>query len=287
MTVVVRAVSGPLEDPGIREKVYGGEILVFKSIEAMAEFCSFADGLIREVLDTEDPLRAQFEIGGEGYLQKAEELQRRFRKENWARVLLCEALRSAGVDPRHTFWDRPYLRTSPHGGGSEGHQTAALGFHRDTWASKVYSQINWWAPIYPIDAGRTIAFYPEYWQSLLNNTSAEWDLEEIRAGKNLPLVPEPVESVSTVSELRVVLDPGDLLCFSGAHLHASVPNATGVARFSVEVRTASAEDEARGQGASNLDGQAPHRALSWFRHMEDELSLSEALVCCGEGEPAG
>jgi hypothetical protein len=46
------------------------------------------------------------------------------------------------------------------------------------------------------------------------------------------LVPEPSEPVDTASELRLVIEPGDLLCFSGAHVHAGVPNSAGVVRFS-------------------------------------------------------
>lgn len=281
MTVTVQTVSAPLEDPEIREKVYGGHLLIFKRLGAMQRLCSFADGLIRDSFDTERPLKAQFEMDEEEYLHRAEELQRRFLREEQSRTLLGEALAEAGVNVRETFWDRPLLRTAPHGGGSEGHQTAALGFHRDTWSSNVYSQINWWAPIYPIDAGRTVAFYPEHWQKPLKNTSVEWDLEELRAGKNLPTVPEPIEKVDTASEVRVVPEPGDLMCFSGAHLHASVPNDAGVARFSVEVRSANAGDEARGHGAPNLDGSAPHVALSWFRRMEDGLSLLDAVSYSG------
>ena len=67
-------------------------------------------------------------------------------------------------------------------------------------------------------------------------------------------MPKPSEPVSIASELRVVVEPEDLLVFSGAHLHASVPNATGVARFSVEVRAADAEDE-----ASAARGTQPRR----------------------------
>lgn len=277
MTVTVRTVSGFLDDAETRERVYCGDILIFKCVEPMQRFCSFVDKMIREVFCTGDPLVAQFEMDADEYLRRAEELQQKFAKEEWSRMLLSGALSGVGVDVQRTFWDRPLLRTAPHGGGREGHQTAALSFHRDTWASNVYSQLNWWAPIYDIDTGRTIAFYPEYWQSPLKNTSAEWDLEKLRSGEDLPVVPEPLERVSTTSEIRVIVEPGDLLCFSGAHLHASVPNNTGLARFSVEVRSANADDEVKGLGAPNIDGDAPHRALRWFRHMEDRLSMSDAV----------
>ncbi len=274
----VQVISGTLEDELRRELVYAGYLLVFKDVGSMTELCALVDELIREVFGGFDPVRAQFELEKHDYLRGVEALQKHFRTREQTKRLLLAALESAGVDPRRVFWDRPHLRVSPHGDEHEDRRTAKLGFHRDTWSSNVYSQTNWWAPIYPITAGRTIVFYPEYWQKPLKNTSADWDLEKIRAGESgVPVVPEPSEPVSTASELRVVVEPGDLLCFSGAHLHASVPNATGVARFSVEVRTADAEDEASGRGAPNLDGEAPRVPLEWFRRVMDGMPLPLAM----------
>jgi ectoine hydroxylase-related dioxygenase (phytanoyl-CoA dioxygenase family) len=97
------------------------------------------------------------------------------------------------------------------------------------------------------------------------------------------VVPEPSEPVDTTSELRMVIEPGDLLCFSGAHLHASVPNRSGVTHFSVEVRTVDSDDMLRGRGAPNIDGQAPHVALEWFRRIADDTPLP-ALLARGHQE---
>ena len=57
----------------------------------------------------------------------------------------------------------------------------------------------------------------------------------------------------------VVIAPGDVLLFSGAHLHSSVLNFTGKTRFSTEIRMVDAEDFSRGEGAPNVDGRAPCR----------------------------
>ena len=73
--------------------------------------------------------------------------------------------------------------------------------------------------------------------------------------------------------MRVAIEPGDLLCFSGAHLHAGVPNHTGVARFSIETRTVDADDVAAGRGAPNVDGAAPRVAREWFRRVADHAPL--------------
>ncbi|HEV2093411.1 MAG TPA: hypothetical protein VGR18_09635 [Rubrobacter sp.] len=270
----LKVVSGALEDEARREAIYGGDLLVFEKVPPMVELCAYADVLIREAFDTDDPVRAQFGLGRDEYLSRVEALQRGFRKDDTAKELFLAALGHVGVDLRRTFWDWLYLRVSPHGDEHAGRRTAGLGFHRDTWSSNVYAQTNWWAPIYPITAGRTVAFYPAYWEKPLKNTSREWDLEEIRAGRSdAPVVPGPTETVDTASELRPVIEPGDLLCFSGAHLHASVPNTTGVARFSVEVRTVDAGDAADGRGAPNVDGEAPRVASGWFRHVEDGTPL--------------
>lgn len=274
MTATVRALSGALEDGQRRGSVYDGDLLVFKKVPPMEELCAFADGMIREVLGIGDPERAQFELDRDEYLSRVEALQKRFRRDDEAKEMFLAALGHVGVDLRRTFWDWLYLRVSPHGDEHAGRRTAKLGFHRDTWASNIYAQTNWWAPIYPITAGRTVAFYPAYWEKPLKNTSRGWDLEEIRAGRSdAPVVPGPTETVDTASELRPVIEPGDLLCFSGAHLHASVPNATGVARFSVEVRTVDAGDAAEGRGAPNVDGEAPRVASGWFRHVQDGTPL--------------
>lgn len=278
MAVTVRTVSGPLDDDARLQAIYDGTLLIFKNVEPMLAVCAFADGLAREVLGREDPVTAQFDMEREDYLGRVEALQKRFRSEGRTKTLLRRALEATGVDPLRSAWDRPFLRVSPHGDDHVSRRTQPLGFHRDTWASNVYSQDNWWAPTHPITAGRTIAFYPQYWEEPVPNTSASWDLDEVMAGRTSSLTPEPAVAVSTAAELRVVIEPGDLLCFSGAHLHASIPNTTGIARISIEVRTADVESEATGRGAPNLDGEAPHVALRWFRRMDDDTALADVLA---------
>lgn len=102
-------------------------------------------------------------------------------------------------------------------------------------------------PVHALTADNTAAFYPPHWSLPVGNTSAQWDLEEIRSSSA----------------------PGDLLCFSGAHLHASVPNTSGLTRFSVETRTVNADDVQHGRAAANVDGAAPHVAAGRFRSVTD------------------
>jgi hypothetical protein len=208
------------------------------------------------------------------------ELQRQVRGDAQVRRLLGTALEEVGVDPERTYWDSIHLRVVPPARGER--QVGRIGFHRDTWSSNLLQQTNWWMTIRPLASERTIAFYPRYWSRPIENTSASWDLDEIRERRrngerdeDIPIVPEPTEPVDTESELRVVIEPGDLLCFSGAHLHASVPNVTAETRCSVELRTVHVDDIARDRGAPDLDGRAPLVPLEWFRSMVDGTPLRE------------
>jgi hypothetical protein len=241
---------------------------VFKEVGPLLELARLLDGRIGEKPD-------------EGAIA---ELQRQVRGDQGVRELLGAALAEVGVDPERTYWDRIHLRIVPPAAGDS--QVGTIGVHRDTWGSNLLAQTNWWLPIRPLAAERTIAFYPSYWSRPIENNSATWDLDEIRERRrsgerdeDLPIVPEPTEPVDTESELRIVIEPGDLLCFSGAHLHASVPNLTDETRCSVELRTVHADDVARDRGAPDLDGRAPLVPVEWFRSMADGRPLRR------EGEP--
>jgi hypothetical protein len=248
---------------------------VFKAVPSLLEAASLVDGLIRDLLD--DPERADDDA--------VDELRNRFRGEPDVPRLFRAALEDVGVDASRSYWDSVFLRVVPPIEPGAERQIGRIGFHRDTWGSNVLQQTNWWATIRPLEAERTIALYPAYWSRPIRNTSADWDLDEIRARRrsgerdeDIAIVPEPSEPVDTSAELRVVIEPGDLLCFSGAHLHASVPNTSGRTRFSVELRTVNVDDLTQGRGAPDLDGRAPHVPLEWFRSMEDESPLRQDTV---------
>jgi len=264
----LHVVPGALADECRSELIFRGDLLIFKDVPALAGLCFLVDSLIPETL-------AELEAS-------VDEVQRRFRTDSRVEQCVRAALEQVGVDPTVTCWDRLHLRvqlpSSRPGAGDAG----TLGVHRDTWSSNVYQQVNWWTPVRPITAERTIALYPAYWGARLANTSAGWDLDEIRSRRkagirDVPLVPQPSEPVDTSAELRIVIEPGDLLSFSGAHLHASVPNSTPDPRLSVEVRTVNIDDVKLGRGAPNIDGAAPRVPIGWFRRMTDGTSLA-ALV---------
>jgi hypothetical protein len=260
--------TGPLEDERRSEALFGGDLLIFKDVAPLQRFSMLARELLMAVFGNA-PQHAQFDLSPEEFTARARDLVERCRRHPAALQGFREVLRHVGVDLDRTYWDWLHLRIQPHQDFTE---AGTLGYHRDTWSSNIDAQTNWWTPVLPITRERTIALYPAYWSRPLANTSASWDLQRVR---EMPLVPRPSEPVVADSEVRIVIEPGDLLCFSGAHLHASVPNTSGATRFSVEVRTVTADDVRARRGAPNVDGEAPRVAWRWFRGITSSASLAD------------
>lgn len=247
--------------------LFAGGVLIFKDVGPLQRFCDRARDLIVAALG-ERPEQAQFELGPDEFTRRASDVGAAFRRSADLQRDFRDVLTHVGMNVDETYWDWLYLRIQPHNDVSK---DGTLGLHRDTWSSNVYAQTNWWTPLFSIAAERTIAFYPAYWSRPVLNTSAEWDLDHVR---EMPPVPSISESIDLQSEVRIVIEPEDLLCFSGAHLHASVPNTSGATRFSVEVRTVTANDIRMARCAPNLDGSAPRTAWRWFKGITTGISLT-------------
>ena len=243
-------------------------MLIFKDVPSLRRVSTLAGELLRAEFGNA-PAHAESALGAEEFEARASALAEGWRRHPAAVKGFREVLRDVGVELDRAYWDWLHLRIQPQ---QDFTKTGTLDYHRDTWSSNIYAQTNWWTPILPITRERTIALYPAYWSRALPNTSATWDLE--RVGE-MPIVPTPTEPVDVDSELRIVIEPGDLLCFSGAHLHASVPNTSGITRFSVELRTVNAEDVQGRRGAPNVDGEAPRVAWRWFKGITSSASLAE------------
>lgn len=292
MSVELQFVDGPLDDRARGARLFAGAILVFRRLAALERLRVYSDRLIRRAFAGLEPERAQYALPREAFLAHVKELTATHRDDPEVRRLLAAALCEAGVDPARTYWDVHHLRLVPSGRGWTTRRTRRFPPHRDSWGSNILCQVNWWTPLYPVDEGRTIAFYPRYWEQAVANGSAEWDFHEMRRARAVaraegcspdeayPLLPLAREPVPEEEALPVVVAPGDLLCFSGAQLHGTVPNETGLTRFSVEVRTVCAEDLAAGRGAPDLDSRAPRTAYGWFSRIADGAALKPPAARC-------
>lgn len=276
----------PLPYASVAARVFDGELLKFNCggrASGTSALLRAARALCREVFSTARPATAHRLYEGEDFFVRAARAQKEFNTAPYKK-LFAEWLNAAGAAPDtdELYWDTLGLRIAPpvatHGGGWR----SSIGAHRDTWGTAVQSQINWWAPIFPLADGRTMCFYPDYWRRPLANSTSDWSFKDYLesrkktpAGKATPYPSAPRALAEPDSPPQLVrLRCGELLAFSSAHLHASVPNRTQLTRFSLEIRTVSAAHINSGDGAPNTDCASTPPLYRLFRSIADEQPLS-------------
>jgi len=269
------------------EMLFNGEVLVFRCVPAMQELIDYTDSLLKKHLGKGDPTTIQTRLNETDYLELMGQAQHEFRTGKRCKQLFFKALGQIGVDPGRTYWDHFPLRAVPYGGTHKGGRCGWVDVHRDTWGANINAQLNWWSPIYPLTPGRSMAFYPDYWQRPLANDTAGWSIDEYIRQRNLlpdkerkvpySSVPLPTEPVDSNHLFPVLIEPGDLLCFASAHLHGSVQNSSDRTRFSVEMRTANIDEIQGGYGAPNVDNAGVKPMYNWFRRISDSRSLGEDM----------
>jgi hypothetical protein len=145
-----------------------------------------------------------------------------------------------------------------------------------------------------------MAFYPRCFSAVLENSSKEFDYYDWNAvgrkesarhiAADTRRQPKLTADIDLGEEVRFIVPPGGVILFSGAALHATVPNSSGVARFSIDFRTANVDDLSGGRGAFVGDSDPSGTALRDFMRVADLERLPADVVAThdrGESAPDG
>lgn len=279
----------PLQPGEFHDQIYKGAIFRFAGCPAVSSLIAFTREFLDAAFHPHSPPLIHQHYDDAQQAETFALLQRQFSQSEETRRLWRGVFEAVGLDkPAEFACDDLYLRFQPHkdrgAAPPRAFSTATLGFHRDTWGTNLYAQTNWWAPVYPITSGRTFAFFPDLWTRPLRNSTADFDLraifergargESVNADEGMPHLLEDVDPSLAVP---VVIEPGEMIAFSGAHAHAGVPNTTGVTRISLETRSVWIDDFQRGRGAPNVDGFAPWISLALFQRFSDGTPLHKIL----------
>lgn len=280
--------DSPVADDERRRMLYEGQLFVYSPTAASLELCQFARDLIQDAFPGLDPRTAQRAMPVERYAAILGALKPAFIHHPSSKRYVTRLLAELGCDATRTYFDVPRMRSST----SDGYLTSGIAYawhpHRDTWYSAPSCQINWWIPIYAIGADNGMAFHPRYWAQPLRNDSTQYDYAEWNAKhrfaaaqftkedpRPLPRATEPVE---LDPQIRIVCPPGGIIVFSGAQLHSSVPNTSGVTRFSIDFRTVHVDDARAFRGAPNLDAACTGTTMNDYLRAADLEHIPREIV---------
>jgi hypothetical protein len=281
---MLHRVTLPISQVELRERIYSGQILHFTQISALDKFCNIARQVCESTLQNSDPVNSHRVANYNDWLKAVYQFQLAAKNEKQCKQAFSETLQSVGLKLDETFCDRFIFRVVPPKSDQVEGAHSWVDIHRDTWGAGIYQQMNWWGPLYPYEATNGIEFYLEHFDRSIANTTAEWRYEQFATARQQQLAElKPVlKSIPSLLEkpsgavFKPVIEPGELLCFSAAHLHGSGINYTQQCRFSYETRTVNLKDIHSGGKARNIDNDSSAQLLKLFNKISDGSPLTKA-----------
>ena len=271
-----------------RRRLYEGQLFVYSPRPSMLKLIDHAKRMIEGAFAPLDPRKAQYEMPVTKYVEICTPLKPSFIHHPETKHILQGVVAEYGCDLEQTYIDVPRLRMVT----SDGYLTSGVGYahhpHRDTWYSAPMMQINWWVPIYDIETEMSMAFHPEYFDKAVKNGSDgfnyyEWNTvgrkdASKHIGSDTRKQPKPEEPIKLDPQLRLVLPAGAVVLFSAAHLHSTVPNTSGLSRYSIDFRTVNYGDVVEKRGAKNVDSSSHGTSLRDFMKGTDLTRMPETVV---------
>jgi hypothetical protein len=277
-----------IPDDERRARLYNGHVLVYSASPQSFALVEHARELISEAFGSRDPQTAQFDMHVEEFAELLAELKPKFIHHPKSKERIRSLLLSSGCDLDRTYFDVPRMRTST----SDAYLTSGISYafhpHRDTWYSAPFSQLNWWIPIYPVVPENVMAFHPQYWGNPVRNGSRRYNYYEWNRTSRATAAqhvttdtrdqPKPEEPVQLEPHVRVVPEAGGVMIFSGNQLHSTVPNTSGVTRFSIDFRTVNIDDVITRTEATNFDSECTGTSLRDFLRARDFEPIAEDVA---------
>ncbi len=163
-------------------------------------------------------------------MRRASPLKSRFTNELRTKRLCKELIEEIGADPERTYFDLPRLRVIP----PADFLTAGVSYnyapHRDTWYAHPRQLVNIWAPVFDTESTTVMTMFIDQFQRPVQNSSANWDYDDWiknsrfaaakNVGKEERAHPLPIADVGATTQLRLVLNGGDVMILSTCQLNA-------------------------------------------------------------------
>jgi hypothetical protein len=277
----------------LRQKLYDGHLIVLTRLQAVADFVEYTREQLTSLFAPHDPEYAHEHIEPAEMARLLAPWKPRFIHSDMSKKLVCEIITATGLPAEHTHYDVPKPRTS----FPVGHLTTGVAYafpwHRDVWYSAPAQQLNWWLPIFPAREDNSMSFDLPCFDRQVPNTSDTFDYYQNNAkrlttakqiGKETQARPGAIDH-KPVHSLVVLPAPGEILLFSGAQLHTSIPNTSGRARYSVDFRTVDARDLVAGRGAPLVDVRCTGTSVRDFHNIADGRAFDEQMIVDLFGPP--
>ena len=277
------------------QQLYAGNLVILTRLRALSDFVEYTREELTELFKPHDPEHVHEHIDPPEMAKILGAWKPRFIHSERSKKLVRADHRRGGV-PGRRYALRPAQAADVLScrGTLRPVSPSPFPWHRDVWYSAPAQQINWWLPIFPVRDDNAMSFDLPSFDRAVPNTSDAFDYyrnnaqpaDHGDAGDPRACRPGPAAlNHKPDQELVILPAPGEVLLFSGAQLHASIPNTSGRARYSVDFRTVDVPDLMAGRGAPLVDVHCTGTAIRDFINVADESSFDEETVIKLFGAP--
>lgn len=278
-----------------RARLYLGDLFIFQPRPTTLALCDLARCLLEEAVRPHDPRTLHESLPPEDCARLLGKLKPAFIHHPEAKRLIPALLEDLACDLGKVYFDVPRLRSAYPGDYLSSGIAYPFHAHRDTWYSAPMCQLNWWLPIYDIRPDNGMAFFPRYFDEPVRNSSEAFNYYRWNAyrpavaefvksdPREQPRLQQPIDR----TDIRLVCPPGGMIVFSGAQLHETVPNTSGVARYSVDFRTVHLDDVLKRDGARNIDTRCTGTTMRDYLRAADLIRLPDEVVALYDDDSAG
>jgi hypothetical protein len=268
----------PETGAALRAALYAGAVFHFSPTPSSRALADDALARLRAAFGGAgggDVRRAQAELSNDEFFRRVGAVRRALYLDPGAGRAVGRLLGELGLEPARSAFDPVRLRVVAHEGHHNPAAAAVYYAHRDTWYAHPQALVVGWVPLHDVVDDETFVFYPDWFERAAPNDSETFDYDAwVAAGWSLKIGWQDPRAGLTARYPRLTAPlagaraegfsarAGDVLLFSGAHLHETRRHALGRTRFSLDFRAVDLDDHARGLGAPNADNRSRGSSLA-------------------------
>lgn len=274
MTDATIATTLPGSNDEARAVLYGGTVLKLPATAASRALADAVLLLLRAELGGEDERALAASLPADALFTAIGRVRRALYTEVRWHGAVRDVIGALGFSPAEYAFDPLRLRTVLSGGHHIPAAAPVYVGHRDTWYAHPQNALTWWIPLDDLHAAETFEFYPGMFATPVANDSEVFDYDAwVRDGWDLKIgwqdkaagrharYPASQADHASLRATGFSCQKAENLVFAAAHLHRTLPQATGRARFSLDFRIAHLGDLRAGRGAPNVDNRSRGSAV--------------------------
>ncbi len=265
--------QSPADGAALRQALYAGRVFKLPPSPASLALVDDVAALMAGELGPE-PRLAAARLGDEAHFACIGRIRRQIYLTAPYHEAVLRLLAELGQARERIAFDPLRLRCVLDGGQNNPRAKAVYYPHRDTWYGHPASLITVWIPLDDLAADETFVFYPEKFSEPVPNDSEIFDYDEwVAKGWGLKIgwqqrnaglearYPGVVGQVDGGPAVGFSCRRGEILLFSGAQFHCTLPQNFGRTRYSLDFRFVDLIDHEQGLGAPSVDNRSRGSAL--------------------------